>query len=818
MRGRAVMVGLVAGSGLVQLQASLWHAGALAAGLLIAAAILAFLRTRPGLRDHAATIALTIACCLGIALGTLNAIAQALARLAQSVPPYLEQQVVVATVRILTLTQGDDRSRRFMAEINAPRHPGLPREALVTWRALPGDTRPVPTPAPGERWNMTLIVRQPYAALNPFLPDQEGRWFAAGVRMLASVRGNPVRVDDAPWASFSIAVERLRHVARERMQAVLGEMRQGPLLVALALGDGAGIARADWDLFNRTGITHLVSISGLHVSLVAGVAGWLASRVWRRLRWRGRALCVWQPSSVVGMVVTVLVAGAYSLLAGWSVPTRRTFFMLAAFGMAVCWRVPLSRGRGLALAAAVVVVLDPWAPLSPGFWLSFGAVAVLMAVWQEPVPPGRLARAWRGLRMFGRTQAIITLGMVPLLAWWTQQLSLVSPVANAIAIPVVSMLVTPLALGVAMFAALGEVWPWADTAAWWLAWPADALARAVMGVMAWLAAYEHASLPVASAPWPWVLAACVGVAWALQAPGWPGRAWGWAALAPLVLWRAPAPAPGDWTLHALDIGQGTAVIVRTAHHVMVYDTGPLSPDGWDAGERMVVPVLRALGVRALDTLVLSHADMDHVGGAMALLQAMPVHTAYASFDLARWRSQQLRQRADAFAGVEPPLPVAVLPCMAGQDWIVDDVRFTFLHPPAGLGPASTNARSCVLRVEGAHHSVLLPGDIPREHEARLAADLPATDLVLAAHHGSNTSSGVELVRAAHATHVVFQAGYRNRYGHPTAAVLARWRGQGASPWRTDQDGAITVRSDADGLLLTAQREAARRYWHRGPAE
>lgn len=817
MRGRAVMVGLVAGAGIVQVQSSLWHGGALAAGALGAAALLACLRTRPRVSRHGAILGLVIACCLGIALGTLNAIAQALPRLAQSVPAHLEQQIVVASARILTLTQGDDRSRRFMAEIDAPRHPGLPRQALVTWRALPGDTRPVPTPAPGERWNMTLVVRQPYAALNPFLPDQEGRWFAAGVRMLASVRGNPARVDDMPWASFSIAVERLRHVARERMQAVLGEMRQGPLLVALALGDGSGISRSDWDLFNRTGITHLVSISGLHVSLVAGVAGWLASRVWRRLRWRGRACCVWQPASVVGMVVTVLVAGAYSLLAGWSVPTRRTFFMLAAFGVAVCLRWPLSRGRGLALAAAVVVVLDPWAPLSPGFWLSFGAVAVLMAVWQEPLPQGRLARAWRGVRMFGRTQAVITLGMVPLLAWWTQQLSLVSPVANAIAIPVVSMLVTPLALGVAMFAVVGAVWPWAGAVAWGLAWPADGLARVVMALMEWMAGYEHASLAVASAPWPWVLAACAGVVWALQAPGWPGRAWGWTALAPLVLWRAPAPAPGDWTLHALDIGQGTAVIVRTARHVMVYDTGPLSPDGWDAGERMVVPVLRALGVRALDTLVLSHADMDHVGGAMALLQAMPVRTAYASFDLTRWRAQQLRQRAESFGDLEPPLPETVSPCMAGQAWMVDDVRFTFLHPPAGLGPASTNARSCVLRVEGAHHSVLLPGDIPREYEARLAAALPATDLVLAAHHGSNTSSGPELVRAASAAHVVFQAGYRNRYGHPTAAVVARWRAQGTHAWRTDRDGAITVRSDGAGLAVEAQREAGRRYWHRDPA-
>ncbi|OZI53655.1 DNA internalization-related competence protein ComEC/Rec2 [Bordetella genomosp. 5] len=817
MRGRAVMVGLVAGAGIVQVQASLWHAGALAAGALVAAALLACLRTRPRVSRHGAILGLVIACCLGIALGTLNAIAQALPRLAQSVPAHLEQQIVVASARILTLTQGDERSRRFIAEIDAPRHPGLPRQALVTWRALPGDTRPVPTPAPGERWNMTLVVRQPYAALNPFLPDQEGRWFAAGVRMLASVRGNPARVDDMPWASFSIAVERLRHVARERMQAVLGEMRQGPLLVALALGDGAGISRSDWDLFNRTGITHLVSISGLHVSLVAGVAGWLASRVWRRLRWRGRACCVWQPASVVGMVVTVLVAGAYSLLAGWSVPTRRTFFMLAAFGVAVCLRWPLSRGRGLALAAAVVVVLDPWAPLSPGFWLSFGAVAVLMAVWQEPLSQGRLARAWRGVRMFGRTQAVITLGMVPLLAWWTQQLSLVSPVANAIAIPVVSMLVTPLALGVAMFAAVGAVWPWADAVAWGLAWPADGLARVVMALMEWMAGYEHASLAVASAPWPWVLAACAGVVWALQAPGWPGRAWGWTALAPLVLWRAPAPAPGDWTLHALDIGQGTAVIVRTARHVMVYDTGPLSPDGWDAGERMVVPVLRALGVRALDTLVLSHADMDHVGGAMALLQAMPVRTAYASFDLTRWRDQQLRQRAESFGDLEPPLPETVSPCMAGQAWMVDDVRFTFLHPPAGLGPASTNARSCVLRVEGAHHSVLLPGDIPREYEARLAAALPATDLVLAAHHGSNTSSGPELVRAASAAHVVFQAGYRNRYGHPTAAVVARWRAQETHAWRTDRDGAITVRSAGAGLAVEAQREAGRRYWHRDPA-
>ncbi|OZI36103.1 DNA internalization-related competence protein ComEC/Rec2 [Bordetella genomosp. 1] len=814
MRGRGLMCGVVAGAGWVQFQPSLTHA-AVGAAIVAALSGLASVARWSGWRGaRGEAFALALACAWGMVAGASNAVVQAAPRLALRVPAAMEQQIVVASVRVLTLAQGDARTWRFMGEVEPARPLGLPPRALITWRALPGDPRELPVPAPGERWRMTLVVRRPRATLNPWTADQEGRWFAAGVRMLASVRGHPQRVDDAPYASAGVAVERLRHLARTRMQEALAGMRQGPLLIALALGDGAGIGRPDWDLFNRTGITHLVSISGLHVGLVAGLFGWAVSQAWRRVRWRGRALCVRIPASVAGMVAAVLAAGAYALLAGWSVPTRRTFFTLAALGVAVCLRLPLSRGRALALAAGVVVLLDPWAPLAPGFWLSFGAIAILMGVIAGgPAAEGRWGRLWRALRGFAVAQGLITLGMVPLLAWWTQQLSLVSPFANAVAIPLVSLFVTPLALLVAMLAALSAALPSLMAPARWVGLAADGLARAVMAVMQWLSALPHASVHIAAAPWPLVLAALAGVVWALQRPGWPGRHWGWAALAPLVLWRAPAPADGDWSMWAVDVGQGTSVILRTARHVLLYDTGPMSFDGWDAGERMVVPALRALGVRSVDTLVLSHADLDHVGGAIAVLRAQPVAQAYASFDLRRWVDHQQHLRGERLGTVETPMPAEIAPCVAGQAWTTDGVRFTFLHPPAGLGPTSTNARSCVLRVDGRHHSVLLLGDVPRVHEARFAQALAPLDVVVAAHHGSSTSSGPELVAAAHAAHVIFQAGYRNRYRHPTAPVLARWREAGAQLWRSDLDGAIRVESNAQGLSVRAQRETGRRYWH-----
>ncbi|CAB3704203.1 ComE operon protein 3 [Achromobacter insuavis] len=533
----------------------------------------------------------------------------------------------------------------------------------------------------------------------------------------------------------------------------------------------------------------------------------------------------------------MVVGLAYCLLAGWGVPSRRTFFMLLVVLAAGWSRLRISAGRVLAFAAAAVVMLDPWAPMAAGFWLSFGAVAILLRVAQAPrdADAGWRQR-WRAtLSQAARLQLTVTLGLTPLLAFLVHQVSLGSPLANAVAIPAVTFLVTPLALLCAMFSAAPATAGVAAVAGQAGAWVFDL----AMTVVAWVGNADWASFTVAAAPWPWLLWALAGMVWALQAQGWPARRLGWLCMLPLLCWRPARPEPGDWRMSAMDIGQGSAILVETASQALLFDAGPRHFGGGDAGERVIAPQLQARGIGQLDVLVLSHADLDHVGGTRSVLAAVPVARSYASFDVAAWLRRDARlwpePRAEAGTGAGRPAsasadagadhppdagtayvpPARMLRCERGDSWRVDGVTFTFLHPAPGaeVRGGDRNANSCVLRIEGRAHSLLLTGDIGVAQERELAAlGLPPTDIVLAPHHGSAWSSGRELVAASHAGHAIAQCGYLNRFGHPAPAVERRWLRAGAVFWRSDRDGAVLAESRAGGLSVWAQRARQRRYW------
>jgi len=793
---------MVAGAAIVQGLPALPRVGWLCAAALAALPCMALPARRrwPPRRAVSQAAAAVLGLCTGAACATW----QAQARLADSLAAAHHDAVSRLVVRIASLPQGDGQYWRFLAELGADRPAGVPARVAVSWHAAPGAR--LPEVKPGQAWRMALVLRQPHGARNPHGYDVQGRMFAQGIRATATVRGQPRLLRDDPWADAGILVERARHAMREGMRAALGERRYAPVLIALALGDQAGVAREDWRIFNRSGITHLVSISGLHVTLIAGLGGAVAIFAWRRARWRGTGLAEYLPAQAVGAAVALLVALGYCLLAGWGVPARRTFFMLAVVALAAMVRLPLSPSRILAVAAAAVTLLDPWATLAPGFWLSFGAVAILLRA-AAAASTARAGRTdWRArtrvlLDEFGRAQFVMTLGLVPLLAYLMHQVSLASPLANALAIPVVSFLVTPLAL---LCAALGAL-PGAEFLARAVGVAGHAVFDAMMLPVAAIGTARWAVLDVPAAPWPLLAAALAGVAWALQPPGWPARPAGWLLMLPMLCWRPERPAPGYWTLTALDAGQGGAIVIETATQAWLFDTGPRWSEAADAGERVVAPFLRARGHRRLDGLVLSHADQDHSGGLASLLAALPVALSYASFDLAAF----LRQR-----GAAAPLPASRRACRAGQAWRVDGVEFRFLHPAGDARQGSGNARSCVLLIRGQAHAALLPGDIGAAQERPLAPGLPRVDVVMAPHHGSATSSSPALVAATGPAHVIAQAGFLNRFRHPSPTVQARWVRAGATFWRTDLHGAVVAASQPAGLRVTAQAQAARRYWHR----
>ena len=550
-------------------------------------------------------------------------------------------------------------------------------------------------------------------------------------------------------------------------------------------GDQNAIERADWDVFRATGVAHLMSISGLHITMFAWLATQVVGALWRRST---RLMMSW-PAPHAARVGGVLLATLYAVFSGWGVPSQRTVLMLAAIGVLRLtgrhWPWPFV----WLLACAAVVAVDPWALMQAGFWLSFVAVGVLFAAdgaAPGEAPSGLGARLWRMLR----EQWVVTLALTPLTLLLFQQVSAVGLLANAIAIPWVTLVVTPLAMLGVFIPAL---WQWAAGAV-----------QALQAVLEWLAALPFATLSMPAPPlWTAVAGVAGGVLLAMRLP-WSMRSLGLPLLLPALLWQAPRPAPGEFELLAADIGQGNAVLVRTASHSLLYDAGPRYSLESDAGQRVLVPLLRALGER-LDAVVLSHRDSDHSGGVAAVLATQPQATLLSS--------------------IEPDHPLqavrAARRCEAGQRWTWDGVDFEVLHPQADdyttFAPPKPNAISCVLRIGNGRVFALLAGDIERLQEAALVVRTPGlhADVLLVPHHGSKTSSTALLLDAVQPRIALVQAGWRNRFGHPAGEVVERYRARGISLAESARCGAATWASVAPEQLR-CERVQGRRYWHHLP--
>ncbi|MEN9357757.1 MAG: hypothetical protein RL695_1928, partial [Pseudomonadota bacterium] len=581
-------------------------------------------------------------------------------------------------------------------------------------------------------------------------------------------------------------IDRLRENIRSRFEHRLQGRPYAGILSALVIGDQRAIDATQWRLFSRTGITHLISISGLHVTMLAGLSYAIVNFLWRRQPRLLLRLSAQRAAALGGF----LAALAYCLMAGFAVPAQRTLYMLGVVALALWSGRTTSASRVLVLALLVVLLLDPWAVLMAGFWLSFGAVALLFFVGS-----GRLGTL-NGVAGWVQTQWAVTLGTLPVLLLLFQQFSLVSPLANAVAIPVVSFIITPLALAASV--------PFLD----FLLEPAYAVTQLLMQFIQWLAALPWAVWQQQEPPlWAW-LGALAGCLWMLLPRGFPARGLGVLMLLPLLFATPQRPDTGTARLTVLDVGQGLAIHIQTAHHDLLYDTGPAYTLEANAGNRVVIPYLRARGVRQLDGLIVTHQDTDHAGGVESVVDEIPVG----------WLMSSL-----AFEHTASALPVKALPCVAGQQWTWDGVRFSVLHPVAAQlqeNVRKTNDVSCVLMVENTRARMLLPSDIEAVSERALitreGSNLHA-DVLVAPHHGSRTSSTAEFIAAVGAQTVIFPVGYRNHFHHPRPDVVARYQMAGAALRRTDFEGALTVTlSEAPNtppVLIESARAARWRYWY-----
>lgn len=743
-----------------------------------------------------------------------------------------ENVVTRVAFRVTGMVQDQGDSLRFQARVISEYPAGIPRDIQVAWRKPVSekvDHALTDQVEPGQVWRAALIFRRPRGALNPHGFDIEGHMLSRNIRAIGRVRGTPTLLRQEPFYSMEVVVAGTRQRLRGLMRQHIENMSFGAVLIALAIGDQDSVKAEHWEIFNKTGITHLVSISGSHVTMLAAFGGLSTLWGWKRLRWRGRLAGEWIPAKVVAGLVALLVAWVYCLLAGWGVPARRTFFMLLVSGLTLMSRLPVSPTRVLCLAAATVTLIDPWSPMATGFWLSFGAVAVLFFVGAQAQMMPEASQSWRQrgwfvLKESARLQWLITLAMLPVLAFLFQQVSLSSPLANAVAIPVITFIVTPLALLTALIAWV----PGLDPLAGFMAWLAHVALEWSMIPVTWLAHTPWSSLTIAAMPVWCLVLSVLGIAWALQPPGVPVRWIGWTLLLPALTWPPERPAYGAWELNALDVGQGGAVLVRTHRHVVLFDAGPKLGVS-DAGQRVIAPVLRAMGHRQLDALMVSHADIDHSGGLPGLLKEIPIRQAYSSFALSAWLDRYSSVRKNPLTITYPD---AMEFCEADQQWTWDGVVFTILHParPASDSESlmaahsavvakkkiQTNARSCVLHIQGQYHSALLPGDIGIKEEEEIlgrSSEFKRADVVVVAHHGSLTSSSPRFIQGVGAQHAIAQAGYLNRFSHPIPAIEQRWRAAGVRFWRTDTHGAVTVKSALMGLTVQSESKRNKRYWH-----
>ena len=750
---------------------------------------------------------------------------------AQALSPQLEGRDVLVTGLVAGMPQWHESGLRFRLALETASAQGvavrLPEKIDLSWYSGPvvgaqaGFELQVQPQAlrAGERWQMMVRLKAPHGASNPHGFDYELWLWEQGVQATGYVRAGradpaPVRLADTPW----YPVERLRQRLREQIFAAVPERSQAGLIAALVVGDQRAIERSDWDLFRATGVAHLMSISGLHITMFAWAAALVVGWLWRR----SAGLCRLWPAPSAALLGGMLLAGAYALFSGWGVPAQRTVLMLASVGLLRLagkrWPWPVV----WLLACTVVVVADPWALLQAGFWLSFVAVGVLFAsslgataqsegtttpppgsaahavanAGATTPPPGRpkagfapsggsAARAAASVGATFHEQWVITLALTPLTLLLFGQVSLVGLLANGLAIPWVTLVVTPLAM-------LGTVVPglWQVTAAA-IGW--------MSAVLQFLADLPLAVLWVSQAPlWAGAVGLMGGLLLVLRLP-WQLRSIGLPLLLHVLLWQAPRPPLGEFEVLAADVGQGNGLIVRTRHHAMVYDAGPRFSSESDAGHRVMVPLLRAMGTQ-LDMVVLSHRDNDHVGGAAAVLAQQP--------------------QAQLLSSLEPGHMLQALrpgrSCLAGQSWRWDGVDFLVLHPrpedyAAALRP---NALSCTLRISNGRQTALLAGDIEQAQESLLVASgapLRAT-LLLVPHHGSKTSSSAAFLDAVSPSLALVQSGYRNRFGHPAEPVLARYADRQIPVFDSPHCGALTWRS-VGAQQVQCHRQTALRYWH-----
>jgi len=655
----------------------------------------------------------------------------------------------------------------------AERPTGVPGRLRLTWYEPPIELEA------GNALRLKVRLKEPRGLSNPGGFDYERWLFLEGYRATGYVREGD-RQRDASIGPARWWLMKRADLARKITAATPGT--DAPvLLTALALGERFGFEERHWEGLRRTGTSHLMAISGLHIGLVAALSFFLVRRIWIRLP--GVLAHYDLPSAAL---VSFACAALYAAAAGFAIPTQRALLMLSVAYLAVLTRRFVSMTAGLSTALLFVLFWDPLMIISPSFWLSFVAVGLLWQLGQSRTGFAQNSK----FRKSARIQWGICLGLTPVVVLFFGEISLVAPVVNFVAIPIFTLVLVPLTLLATLTLSVDFLGPY-------LMYGAGLLAQSVWWALEFIASWSWSAIALPQADrWQFVLAV-IGVIFALPIHPLPCRYLSAFAILPLLVVQTDGPKPGVAVATVLDVGHGLAVIVETRNHVLLYDAGPRYRSGFDSGSEIVLPALRANGRTRLDTIVISHADTDHSGGAAAVIDSFP--------------------RAQLIVGPDVTLLHASA-CQGGQSWVWDGVEFSFLHPPARYTSLG-NDSSCVLKVTTRAGALVITGDIESRGERALLSQVPRlrADVVIVPHHGSATSSTPALVDAMNAQYAVVSTGYTNQWGFPRPEVRARWEASGAKVVTTGASGAITIALGSSGEpRLTFRRDRRRRYWHGVP--
>jgi len=700
-------------------------------------------------------------------LGIIWTITIAEIRLAERLPERLAGTDLPITGVIAELPEQSSQQARFDFLVEDSAQP-LPDKLRLSWYHTDAKVKA------GQHWAFTVRLKPPHGSLNPGGFDYERWLFTENIGATGHIRPYPAPVllgQDPPWRN----VEVIRQIIGDRLAAAMSD---SGLIKALTIGDGSGISQAQWAVFRKTGTIHLIVISGSHIGLIAGLVYFLVLKCWAWTGW-----LTWSPQRVAAGAA-VLVGTFYAALAGFSVPSQRAVVMLMVIMLAIIQQRHVRPFNTLAVALVAVLLYDPLSVLSPGFWLSFLAVAVIVYA-----VAGRLGKAGYVAEAL-KINWVTSLGLSPLLLWFFQQVSLCSPLANFIAVPVIGLLIVPLALlAVLLLFMLPDL-------AKFLLLSLDYVLQGLLWLLTKIAMLPLATVNHPQPSYSALLFAAAGLLLLLAPKGIPNRWLGLVMLLPMAVAEPKKPAVGTMEMTLLDVGQGLAVAVQTANHWLVYDTGAKFSAESDSGSTVLIPFFSLHGVTKLNSVIISHGDNDHIGGAASLLQAIPTDQLLTS------APQQLNDYAPTV-------------CKAGQSWTWDEVSFTILSP--GPQPfASDNDNSCVLKITANHGSVLLTGDIERTAESWLLeqyGEKLQSEILIAPHHGSKTSSSGSFLQAVKPSTVLIPSGYRNPFGHPHAKVLGRYREINTTWLNTADSGAIIVSGKNNAFNVQVWREFEGKYWN-----